>query len=182
MTATVIDLAAARARRAEEAAAREAAKAAAIAKAQPQARACSLAPLEPVGQPAAFVEKPADVESEPIKMASECSWQPLDPHRPGAHRGLREPANLGRMVCPGGIRRSRWPVPKAHLALRGRHQAMGRGERSYGDPLSPWPRPRRSANRSPHCTTLQLISSSPKAGIAVSSRVRTLRDILSKYG
>jgi hypothetical protein len=36
MTATVIDLAAARARRAEEAAAREAAKAAAIAKAQPQ--------------------------------------------------------------------------------------------------------------------------------------------------
>jgi hypothetical protein len=67
MTPQVIDLAAARTRRAEEAAARGAAKAAAIAKAQPQARACSLAPLEPVGQPAAFVEKPADVESEPIR-------------------------------------------------------------------------------------------------------------------
>jgi hypothetical protein len=49
MTAEIIDLTAFRSRRAEQAAAREAAKAEAIAKAQPQARACSLAPLEPVG-------------------------------------------------------------------------------------------------------------------------------------
>jgi hypothetical protein len=63
MTAVVVDLAAVRARRAEEAVAREAAKAAAIARAQLQARASSLAPPEPVA-PEPFVEEPIVAEPE----------------------------------------------------------------------------------------------------------------------
>jgi hypothetical protein len=64
MTADVINLAAFRARRAEKAAAREAAFAECIAKAQPQAVASSRAPLEPVGAEP-FVEPPAAEPEEP---------------------------------------------------------------------------------------------------------------------
>jgi hypothetical protein len=66
MTADVIDLATVRARRFARAAERATAKAATIAKAQPQARACSLAPLEPVAD-----EESWDLEVRP--------WEPEKP-------------------------------------------------------------------------------------------------------
>jgi hypothetical protein len=65
MTAIVLDLTAFRARRAAEVAARAAAKADAIARAQPQARACSLAPLEPVSQPEETIDAESDVTKPP---------------------------------------------------------------------------------------------------------------------
>src|SRR5262245_12251479 len=77
MTAQVIDLAAARAHRVEQAAVREAAKADAIAKAQPQARACSLASLEPLPEPCG--EEPRDArpkEPEPIKWRVSAAGNP----------------------------------------------------------------------------------------------------------
>ena len=67
MTTNVIDLAAVRSRRAEQAAAREAVKADAIAKAQPQARACSHAPLEPVG----LMETSEPVAPDEIRLLGE---------------------------------------------------------------------------------------------------------------
>src|SRR5262249_17423704 len=58
------------------AAAREAAKADAIAKAQPQARACSLAPLERVALPEPFVEEPIATEPEPIVWRTSARGNP----------------------------------------------------------------------------------------------------------
>jgi hypothetical protein len=82
MTADVIDLSAFRSRRSEQAAAREAAKADAIAKAQPQARACSLAPLEPTGYEEPIEirpfspPKPEPEEPEPIKWRTSAAGNP----------------------------------------------------------------------------------------------------------
>jgi len=79
MTAVVVDLAAARAHRAEQAAGREAAKADAIAKAHPQARACSLASLEQVPPPEPFIEEPLDAEPEepePIRWRTSTRGNP----------------------------------------------------------------------------------------------------------
>ena len=68
-----------RTRRAEQAAAREAAKADAMARAQPQALACSFPVLEPVGAPEPFVEEPIaakPVEPEPIKWRTSARGNP----------------------------------------------------------------------------------------------------------
>jgi hypothetical protein len=75
MTTNVIDLAAVRSRRAEQAAAREAVKADAIAKAQPQARACSHAPLEPVGLMEAPVPVPELTELRDEEPLEEIGWR-----------------------------------------------------------------------------------------------------------
>ena len=76
MTATVLDLTAFRARRAEKGAAREAAKADGIAKAQPQAHACSLAPLEPIASPAVEEPTASEEEPEPIRWRTSARGNP----------------------------------------------------------------------------------------------------------
>jgi hypothetical protein len=76
MTATILDLTAFRARRAEQATAREAAKADAIARAQPQALACSLALLEPVASSEPVIVPRATAEPEPIRWRTSARGNP----------------------------------------------------------------------------------------------------------
>ena len=118
MTATILDLAAFRARRAEKAAAREAAFADCVAKAQPQAIASSLAPLEPVGLPEPDAGPPSAVEPaavepdepEPIRWRTSARGNPW--------------TTVGEMhivIFPNPDDPDRWCARVQHGTKRGRY-------------------------------------------------------------